>query len=89
MDGVAESFEALHEALLDTLPIEGIKVQGTEFTIRPTPGQEVIDNDQNGVPEGDERTLLAAPGGKASILGREVSILGLARRVGYLDQHLT
>lgn len=87
-DGVAEALEATHQPLLHALSLQLVEIRDAALVVGLPPGQEVVDDHQDGVPEGDERALLTPPGGDAAILGGEVGVLGLARDVGDLDERL-
>jgi hypothetical protein len=68
--------------------VELVEVRDAELMVGLAAGEDVVDDDQDRVPERDERPLLAAPGGDAAILGGQVGILGLAGDVGDRDQRL-
>ena len=83
--------------MLDPLSIELVKIADPQLPIGLATGQDVGDDHQDSVPNGDEGPLFAAPRGDAPVLRGQVGILGPTGRVGILgptgrvgdlDQHL-
>ena len=86
---VAEPLQAPDQAAFEVLPVQVIEVGWTEFLIGLSASQDVVDDDEDSMPEGHESAFLAAPRRNPPVLGREVGVSGLRGDMGNLDQDLT
>jgi len=89
VDLVAQAFEPSHEVLLDHLPIVFVEVVAAQVLIGAAVAQEMIDDDQDTMANGDRRALGSAARSDAAVLGREVGVLAVSGGVGSLDQEPT
>ena len=85
-DGVAKGFEATDETALDVLPLALVEVGGAELSVGGLLVEQVIDDDQDRVGDGDDGTLLAASWCETPIRGGELGALGTRGGLGCFDQ---
>ena len=77
--------ETADQALLYALAVLVIKVGCAQLSIWLTPGEDVVDDDEDGMPQRHERTFLAPPCGDAPVLGRQVGGFGFGRNMRDFD----
>ena len=68
----------------EALGFEAVKKVGAQIRILPTFFQEIVENYQDGMPDGDQSAFLASASYQASVLRGQVTALGVARRPGRL-----
>src|SRR5687767_1540735 len=68
-DRVAEGFEPTDEAAFDVLSLALVEVGGAQLPIGGLIAEQVVDDDQDRVGDGDNGALLTASGSEAPILG--------------------
>ena len=78
----------MHEPVLDAVLLQFVEVHGTEVSIRLSPLEHVVGDDQDRVPQSNEGTFLAPSGSNAPILCRQVGLLGFRRDMGDFNQGL-
>ena len=76
--------EAIDVITRKALGFEAVKKVGAQIRILPTLFQEIVENYQDGMPDGDESAFLAPASHQASVLRGQVTVLGVARRPGRL-----
>ena len=76
----------MHEPPFDRLTIALVEVVAAQIAVDRALRQQVVDDDQDGVGDGDGRLRPAAAGCQAPVLRRQVGALGAGGGVGGLDQ---
>src|SRR5439155_21731997 len=76
--------EAIDVITRKALGFEAVKKVGAQIRILPTLFQEIVENYQDGMPDGDESAFLSPASHQASVLRGQVTVLGVARRPGRL-----
>jgi hypothetical protein len=57
-DLIAHAFQPMHEPLLDAVLLQFVEVHGTQVSIRLSPLEHVIGDDQNRMPQSDQSAFL-------------------------------
>src|SRR4051794_13604862 len=84
--GVAQSFQTMHEATFDSLPVSLIEVVAAQVAVVRPPRQQGVGNDQDGGGTRARGLRSAATRGEPPILGRQIGALGASRSMRGLDQ---
>ncbi|MDP9373434.1 MAG: hypothetical protein M3Q65_13480 [Chloroflexota bacterium] len=63
-----------------------IEIARAEIVVLGAAPEQVVGDDEDGVPDGDRGLVPPAPGGQAAVLRREVGVLLAGGGVGRLDQ---
>ncbi len=78
----------MDQALLDALPLELIEVRYSKLVVGLPTRQNVIDHDEDRMPERDERPLLPPPGCNPPVVCGQVGVFRPRGHMRDLDQHL-
>jgi transposase len=85
---VAQHLQAMDQAALDDLLIAPLIVVDAEIMVRLMVGQHMVGDDEDAMPDGHRRALLALAHEQAAVLGSQVALVAPADALGRLDQRL-
>src|SRR5207245_2181936 len=77
LDLVAEAFQAADETAVDLLTVAFVEVTGAEVDVLAIVVQEVPDDAEDAVGDGDDGLVLTAARGQVLILAGEIGVLGV------------
>src|SRR5262244_1151564 len=86
---IAESLDAVNRPPQGRLAITLVKVIAAQFPIRPARVQDMINDRQQGVSDGEDRPFAPTPPSQAMVLSREVGATRACGRPRRLHQALT
>ncbi len=85
---IAEAFQAAFQSSFSLHVLAFIEIVRSQFLIGFVLGEHVINHDEDGMSEGDQCTLLPSTSSNASLVSRQVGVLGLGSHMRDLDEDL-
>src|SRR5215471_14104326 len=74
-----EAFQSLDQVALEPFGVDLVKVAAAQLSVAFATRNEIVGNHQNGVPDSDDRALLASACGQPAVLSGKVGVLGVRR----------